>query len=270
MSEKPPRRTTDKNRTVPSAPAARSNPNRTLESEAGYPEKLLEAAEEPDEWGDDEATHDRGTHPPKPSSSRRLSPTLMKVFQRRREQVGLSIKQVAKLAGIEEAEYARFEGTQGNHRLVYDHVIVVARVLGVPPHELPGLRLRAPTGDGKAIIADVERALRAGLVLVFEGTQGERFVGDAERVGATPSFALEVGDVSLSPTWPVKTLLGFVAESRPQPGQVVVLRNRMSHFLALRRFSPPSYLGIAPWQAAYVAGSGEWVCVARLQVVLPP
>ena len=99
-----------------------------------------------------------------------------------------TVKQVAKLAGIDEAEYARFEGTQGNYRLVYDHVIVVARVLGIAAHDLPGLRARNSQEQNVAL-TDVERALRAGLVLVFEGTKGERFVGDAERVGATPSFA---------------------------------------------------------------------------------
>src|SRR5581483_4377373 len=46
---------------------------------------------------DGEPTKHRGSHPPRPSSSRRLSPTLMKIFQRRREQIGLSMKQVAEL-----------------------------------------------------------------------------------------------------------------------------------------------------------------------------
>jgi transcriptional regulator with XRE-family HTH domain len=226
-----------------------------------------------DELSDDddlEPTRHRGSHPPKPSVSRRLSPTLMKIFQRRREQIGLTIKQVARLAGLEEEEYARFEGTQGQHRLVYDHAVVLARVLGVKPQDMPGLRAKDSPDDVAAHVADIDRMFRAGLTLTFEGASGERFGGDVERVAATRSFAVVIGDVSLAPAFPPKTLLGFVAQSAPAAGQVVLLRHRKSKLLAMRRFTPPSYAGLAQWQPAYVASSGEWLCVGRLQVILPP
>ncbi|MGZ3426468.1 MAG: helix-turn-helix domain-containing protein, partial [Polyangia bacterium] len=78
-----------------------------------------------DEADDEEDIEDptvyRGDKPQRASSSRRLSPTLMKIFQRKREQIGLSIAQVAKLTGIDLEELTRFEGTNGQHRLVYDH-----------------------------------------------------------------------------------------------------------------------------------------------------
>ncbi|HWE28924.1 MAG TPA: helix-turn-helix transcriptional regulator, partial [Polyangia bacterium] len=102
----------------------------------------LDAADDDDDAGDDvdDPTVYRGDKPQKPSSSRRLSPTLMRIFQRKREQIGLSIAQVAKLTGIDVEELTRFEGTNGQHRLVYDYAVLVARVLGIAPKDLPGLR----------------------------------------------------------------------------------------------------------------------------------
>jgi hypothetical protein len=47
-----------------------------------------------------------------------------------------------------------------------------------------------------------------------------------------------------------------------------LLRHRRSKLLALRRFTPPTFNGLAPWQPAYVAG-GEWLAIGRLTVTLP-
>ncbi|HZS36776.1 MAG TPA: helix-turn-helix transcriptional regulator [Polyangia bacterium] len=221
-----------------------------------------------DDFGEEPTRH-RGSHPPKPSSSRRLSPTLMKIFQRRREQIGLTIAQVAKLAGIEEDELMRFEGTGGAHRLNYDHAVILARVLGVRPQDMPGLRGREAKDDVAPHIQELERALLAGPQLVFEGKSGERFGGDLERIATTPAFAVRVGDGSLGDAWPKGTLLGFVAEARPQIGDVVLLRHRTSRLLAMRKFAPPSYVGLQTWQPSYVCTGGEWIAVGRLQVILP-
>jgi transcriptional regulator with XRE-family HTH domain len=217
----------------------------------------------------DEVTHHRGSHPPKPSTSRRLSPTLMKIFQRRREQIGLTIEQVAKLAGVEEDELMRFEGTNGQHRLLYDHAVIIARVLGVLPQDMPGLRTREAKDDLLPVVQELERALLAGPQLTFEGKSGERFGGDLERVATTPAFAVRIGDSSLGDAWPKGTVLGFIAGSAGQIGDVVLLRHRKSRTLALRRFAPPSYTGLQPWQPAYVCSHGEWIAVGRLQVILP-
>lgn len=193
----------------------------------------------------------------------------MKIFQRRREQIGLTIGQVAKLAGIEEDELMRFEGTNGQHRLVYDHAVVIARVLGVRPQDMPGLRGRETRDEVAPALVELERALLSGPQLTFEGKAGERFGGDLERVATTPAFALRIGDSSLGDAWPKGTLLGFVAEAAPAIGDVVLLRHRKSRTLALRRFAPPSYTGLQPWQPAYVCTGGEWIAVGRLQVILP-
>jgi len=34
---------------------------------------------------------------------------------------------------VELAELERFEGTEGRHRLLFDHAVVVSRVLGLKP-----------------------------------------------------------------------------------------------------------------------------------------
>jgi len=219
--------------------------------------------------GGDEKTLDRGSRPPRPSSSRRLSPTLMKIFQRRREQIGLSIGQVAKLAGLEEDELVRFEGTNGQHRLLYDHVVVVARVLGIKPHEMPGLRQKDPKDEVRPHVEDLQRVMLAGPTLLFEGRAGERFGGDVDRVVTTPSFTVKIGDNSLGEAWPHGALLGFVSDAAPKPGDVVLVRHRKSKLLALRRLSPPAYAPLAPWMPAYHVNNGEWLAVGRLQVVLP-
>jgi hypothetical protein len=219
--------------------------------------------------GDDDPTIYRGDRPPKPSSSRRLSPTLMKVFQRKREQIGLSIQQLAKLTGIDEEELLRFEGTNGQHRMIYDHVVLVARVLGIRPNEMPGLRSARDAKDAAgAALGSLQTALLAGPVLTFEGKSGERFGGDLERLGTTPHFAVRIGDGSLGEGWPKGALLGFIVDTSPTPGDVVLVRNKRVKQLGLRRASAQGWAPLASWQPAYPHG-GDWLAMARLQVLLP-
>jgi transcriptional regulator with XRE-family HTH domain len=223
------------------------------------------------EWTDhDEKTIHRGSHPPKPSSSRRISPALMNIFKRKREQIGLSIEQVAKLAGVEENEYMRFEATQGGHRLIYDHAIVIAKVLGVPPAEMPGLRpMQGKEETTAARLTALEQALVSGPLLVFEGANGERYGGDIERVIVTPGFALRIGDASLGDTFPRGAVLGFSTGAVTRDGDVVLLRNKKNKQLALRRLSGVAYSGIASWQQSFLIDSGEWIVAGRLQVLIP-
>jgi transcriptional regulator with XRE-family HTH domain len=218
---------------------------------------------------EDDPTIYRGDRPPRPSSSRRLSPTLMKVFQRKREQIGLSLEQLAKLTGIEAEELLRFEGTNGGHRLVYDHVVLLARVLGIRPEEMPGLRSGRKTKSAAgAALGSLETALLGGPVLTFEGKSGERFGGDLERLGTTPHFAIRLGDGSLGEGWPKGALLGLLMDASPAPGDVVLVRNKRNKQLALRRAAASAWAPLAPWQPSYPQG-GDWLAMARLQVLLP-
>lgn len=216
----------------------------------------------------DDPTVYRGDRPPRPSSSRRLSPTLMKIFQRKREQIGLSIAQVAKLTGIDEEELTRFEGTNGGHRLVYDHAVLVARVLGIRPQDMPGLRAREGKDPAAGALGSLTTALLGGPILTFEGKSGERFGGDLERLGTTPHFAVRIGDTSLGEAWPRGALLGFVMDASPQPGDVALLRHKRTRQLALRRANGQSWAPLSPWQPAYPT-SGDWAPFGRLQIVLP-
>jgi transcriptional regulator with XRE-family HTH domain len=206
------------------------------------------------------------------SSSQRLSPTVLKIFQRKREQIGLSLEQLSKISGISLAELKRMDLADPDYRLTYDHAVVLARVLGIGPQEMPGLRAR-PTKDGPAERLDqIQSWLLSGPVVIFEGASGERFGGDVERVTVTPSFAVKVGDASLGDPWGPGMVLGFVAcggDVQPRAGDVVLLRHRRSKTLALRRLMPPAFVGLAPWQPSYVASSGEWLAVGRLGVILP-
>lgn len=225
-------------------------------------------------FGDDEdASEDptiyRGDKPPRPSSSRRLSPTLMRVFQRRREQIGLSLAQVAKLTGIDEDELLRFEGTNGNHRLVYDHVVLLAKVLGVRADDLPGLRSRETKDPIASAINNLTTTVMSGPMLVFEGKSGERYGGDHERVGTTPHFSVRIGDSSLAEVFPKGALLTFVADLAPKTGDIALLRHRKTKQLSLRRITATAFVGLASWQPGFVVPSPDWTPVARLQVLLP-
>ena len=231
----------------------------------------LELDDEDEDDGDDleDPTVYRGDKPPKPSSSRRLSPTLMRIFQRKREQIGLSIAQVAKLTGIDVEELTRFEGTNGQHRLVYDHAVLLARVLGISPKDMPGLRSgKEPRDAVGSALGSLTTTLLSGPLLTFEGKSGERFGGDLERIGTTPHFGVKLGDAALGEAWPKGALLGFLMDASPSPGDVVLLRHKKTKQLALRRATGQAWAPLAAWQPSFPVG-GDWLPVARLQVVLP-
>ncbi|MCU1278669.1 MAG: hypothetical protein JWM53_2215 [bacterium] len=226
--------------------------------------------DEDDEAGDlEDPTVYRGDKPQRASSSRRLSPTLMKIFARKREQIGLSIAQLAKLTGIDLEELTRFEGTNGQHRLVYDHAVLVARALGIAPKDMPGLRSAKESRDAVgAALGSLSTTLCTGPMLTFEGKSGERFGGDLERVGTTPHFGVKLGDATLGESWPKGALLGFLMDASPSPGDVVLVRHKRTKQLALRRATGAAWAPIASWQPSFPVG-GEWIAVARLQVLLP-
>lgn len=241
------------------------------ETDSAPPVYDADAADTFDEAdADDESTIDRGSNPPRPSSSRRISPTLMRIFQRRRKEIGLSLEQLARLSGVSVEELTRFENTQGQHRLVYDHAIVLARILGLKPSDMPGLRGKEGPPDVATMAAQLERAILSGPLLVYEGTRGERFGGPLERAVIAPAFGVQLADATLGVEWPRSALLGFVIDPAPRPGEVVIIRHRRTKQLALRRLQPPTYVGLAPWQPAHPASTGsEWTPLARLHVILP-
>jgi transcriptional regulator with XRE-family HTH domain len=261
---------------APGLEARRAAFEAELDAEAGLaapPAASDDGADGDDEWAEvndtEEVTLHRGSRPPKPSSSRRLSPTLMKVFQRRREEIGLSLSQLARITGVDRAELERFENTGGNHRLIYDHVVVIARALGIKAADLPGMRAKEDRPDATSHVEELHRTLSSGPVLTFEGASGERFGGPVERVGVVPGFAVRIGDASLHEVYAQGTLLAFVGDAAPRPGDVAVLRHRKSKQLLLRRLQPPRWNGLVSWQPAQPAGTGaDWVPVARLLLVL--
>jgi hypothetical protein len=57
-------------------------------------------------------------------------------------------------------------------------------------------------------------------------------------------------------------------DASPVVGDVVLVRNKKSKQLGLRRATREAWAPLAAWQPAYPVG-GDWVPIARLQVVLP-
>lgn len=202
------------------------------------------------------------------SSGRRLSGTLVKIFKRRREEIGLSLQQVSKLSGIDLAELEKHERGGDDTRVSFDHAVILGRVLGVRPQEMPGLRPREQKGDLPSAVDELRTQLAAAPTLLFEGRGGERLQGDLDRIGTTPAFGVQIGDNTLGEPYGKGTILGFVADVEASPGDVLLLRHRRSKLLALRRLTPPTYNGLAAWQPAYVVAD-DWVAIGRLVVTLP-
>ncbi|MGZ3426309.1 MAG: hypothetical protein ACXVCV_06650, partial [Polyangia bacterium] len=147
--------------------------------------------------------------------------------------------------------------------------VLVARVLGVSPKDMPGLRSSKEARDAVgAALGSLSTTLCTGPLLTFEGTAGERFGGDLERVGTTPHFGVKLGDASLGDSWPKGALLGFLMDASPSAGDVVLVRHKKTKQLALRRATGQAWAPLASWQPSFPVG-GDWSPVARLQVLLP-
>lgn len=202
------------------------------------------------------------------SSGRRLSATLVKIFKRRREEIGLTVQQVSKLSGINLDELDKYERGGDDTRVTFDHAVILGRVLGVRPQDMPGLRPREQKGDLPSAVDELRTVLAAAPTLLFEGRGGERLQGDLDRIGTTPAFGIQIGDNTLGEPFAKGTILGFVADVEASPGDVLLLRHRRSKLLALRRLTPPTYNGLAAWQPAYVVAD-DWVAIGRLVVTLP-
>jgi transcriptional regulator with XRE-family HTH domain len=207
--------------------------------------------------------------PPGEEVDRRLTPTLLRIFTRRRKEIRLSIDQLARLSGITLDQLAAFERERPNTAITFDQVVVLARVLGVGTDQLPGLRPRENRTHIGVVLAELERTMQTAPLLRFEGRGGERYGGDVERAASSKAFTVRIEDDSLEPVLWRGMQLGFMSGTRPRPGGVLLLRHRRSALLALRRNHPEGYVGLLPWQPSYVVG-GEWHVVGSLEVVLPP
>ena len=209
------------------------------------------------------------------SAGQRLSTVLGQIFRRRREQIGLTMPQLVKLSGISEGELRTMEAGEAGYRMFYDHAVVLARALGVPSTEMPGLRQKSGDKEDPATAIDeMSRRLRKGLVVVFEGKHGERYGGEVDRVAVTPMFTVCIGDASLGDAFPVGTLMAFLNDPHPHQGDVVLLRHRRSKLLALRRLHQNAWAGLQPWQPSYVAGpvgegADEWLPLGRMVLMVP-
>jgi hypothetical protein len=200
---------------------------------------------------------------------RRLTPTLLKIFARRRQQIRLSLDQLSRLSGISLPNLEALDQGMPGTSITYDQTVVLSRVLGVGVDQLPGLRKRENRSHLGEVVAELERTLLAAPLLRFEGRSGERYGGDVERAASSKAFTVRVEDESLEPALVRGTLLGFMGGAKPRPSGILLLRHRRSALLAMRRNEPPSYTGLVPWQPGYVVG-GEWHLVGSLEVVLPP
>jgi transcriptional regulator with XRE-family HTH domain len=202
-------------------------------------------------------------------NERRLTPTLLKIFSRRRQQIRLSLDQLSRISGISLGSLEALDQGKPGTSITYDQMVVLSRVLGVGVEQLPGLRKRETRSHLGELVGELERILLAAPLLRFEGKSGERYGGDVERAAASKAFTVRVEDESLEPALARGALLGFMSGSKPQPGAILLLRHRRSALLAMRRNVPPSYTGLVPWQPGYVVG-GEWHLVGSLEVILPP
>ncbi len=202
-------------------------------------------------------------------SERRLTSTLLRIFSRRRLQIRLSTEQLSRLSGISVEQLATLENPRPGQTLSYEHAIVLARALGVSSDEMPGLRRRDQRAHLSVTLSDLERAMIASPLLRFEGKHGERYGGDVERAASSKAYTDRIEDDSLVPSFSRGSMLAFLSGTRPKVGSTLLLRHLRSSILALRRYEPPAYAGVASWQPGYVAG-GEWHVVGCLEAMLPP
>ena len=206
---------------------------------------------------------------PREPLERRLTATLLKIFTRRREHIGLALEQLARLSGISLDQLRSFDHPRAGQTITYDQAVVLTRALGISPDGLPGLRRRETRAHLTVTLGELEAALLAAPLLRFEGKFGERYGGDVERAASSKVFTVRVDDDSLQPAFPRGSLLGFMNDAEPKEHGVLLLRHRRSSMLAMRRADPKAYLGLVEWQPSYVVGGGEWTVCGALVVTLP-
>lgn len=209
----------------------------------------------------------------RPSTGRRLSITLIGLFKRKRKKIGLTLEQLASLSGIDVEILTRMEANpdaaRSDHRLLYDHAVVLARALGLSPSEMPGLRSASRAEEQDAPLRALQKQLLAAPLLLFEGRSGECYHGASDRLATSDHFTIKIGDSSLEPMFAHGALLGFSSTTPGKDGDLVLLRSLTIGDLALRRVDGGVLTGLSPWMPALVHDRKEWHPLGRLEVVLP-
>jgi hypothetical protein len=202
----------------------------------------------------------------KPAS--RIDLQLAQLLTRKRRAIGLSLAQASSLSGISVADIERYEREPGA-RVPFDHVVVLARVLGIPTSDLPGLR-----GDGETpvqhAVKAAARALAEPLRVTYSSREGDdRFSGPVDALGEVGEFAIEIGDDSLAELFPQRTVLGFLRSRAPRAGDVVLALHRASSMFVLRRVRGQLLTGLTPEQPNYQLDR-SWSILGRAVVVAFP
>ena len=131
-----------------------------------------------------------------------------------------------------------------------------------------GARSRATPSARRS--ARLSTTLCSGPLLTFEGKSGERFGGDLERVGTTPHFGVKLGDgIARRRTGRAARCSASCMDATPTAGDVV-LGAPQARPSSWRCAARPARRGRRwPRGSPSFPVGGDWVPVARLQVVLP-
>ena len=203
-----------------------------------------------------------------PSTSR-LAAQLGKLLKRKREAIGLSLSHCSGLAGISAVDIAEYEA---GAKTPYDHAMVLARVLGLSPTELPGFRSSSES-PVKGAIASAMTGLKETMRLVYHGV-GDRFEGPVDAVAGVTEFSVEIGDQHI-PEYPRGMLLAFMRDkSAPiaasfAPG-IVMAHHVGSRMMAMRRIQEDLLVGLAADIPSFHLDRKAWEIVGRLVMAFQP
>ena len=203
------------------------------------------------------------------SSNSRLATQLGRILKRKREQIQLSLQQIASLTGIAPADITSYES---GGRTPYDHAFLLARVLGIPPLEMPGMR-----GAGDSPVRGALTAAMQGLSETVRlryrcEAPEEHLDGPVDALKGVTEFCVEIADDNLL-EYPRGTLLGFVKDRGNQPFNdpgVVLAHHWRSRVMTLRRIQDHLLVGLHPEVPSYHLDKGAWEILGRLAIVLHP
>jgi len=214
------------------------------------------------------ASHAPATPPAPPRAPSRIHLQLAQLLARRRRAIDLGLAQASALSGIPAADLERYE-REPTARVPYEHVVVLARVLGIPTSELPGLRDAGETPVQQAV-KSAARALAEPLRVVYTSDGGDdRWSGPVDALAEVGEFAIEIGDDSLGEVFPRGTVLGFLRTRAPRPGDVVLALHRSSSMVVLRRARDPLLVGLTSDQPNYQLDR-TWSILGRAVVIALP
>lgn len=207
--------------------------------------------------------------PPSPSGSR-IALQLARVLKRKREEIRISLPQVAALSGI---AAPRLAGYEADGKVPFDHVLVLARILGVAHGDLPGMRSSGESPVGRSI-STVKQALAETLRLTYRGAGRDELAGSLDAVQGAPEFAVEIVDDGVGELRR-GSLLAFVRErgavtagAAALQHAIVVANHLRSGILSLRRLQGDLLVGLSPDAPSYHIDPGEWDLCGRMVMIL--